>query len=168
VRVLFPTLCALAIAAPVQAAGNGGHADPVASVALWLVVILLAAKFGGDLAARIGQPSVLGELVAGVLLGNLALTGFSQLEPIKSDPFIDMFARIGVLVLLFEVGLESTVGQMLKVGWSSLVVAILGVAAPFALGWGVGAWLLPSMARMSTPSSVPRSPLRAWVLPRVY
>jgi Kef-type K+ transport system membrane component KefB len=54
-----------------------------------------------------------------------------------------MLARLGVLVLLFEVGLESTVGQMLKVGLSSLLVATLGVIAPFALGWGVGAWLLP-------------------------
>jgi Kef-type K+ transport system membrane component KefB len=142
-RALFVALCALAIAVPAQAAGNGGHGDPVASVALWLVVILLAAKLGGELAVRIGQPSVLGELVAGVVLGNLALAGFSQFESIKTDPSIDMFARIGVLVLLFEVGLESTVGQMLRVGVSSLLVALLGVVAPFALGWGVGAWLLP-------------------------
>ena len=58
-----------------------------------------------------------------------------------------MLARLGVLLLLFEVGLESTVAQMLKVGLSSLLVAILGVVAPFALGWGVGAWLLPGAAR---------------------
>jgi Kef-type K+ transport system membrane component KefB len=120
-----------------------GHADPVASVALFLVVILLAAKLGGDLAVRIGQPAVLGELLVGVVLGNLTLAGYSGLEPIKSDPFIEMFARVGVLILLFEVGLESTVGQMLKVGWSSLLVACLGVIVPFALGWSVGAWLLP-------------------------
>src|SRR3990172_7868390 len=125
--------CSL-LAAPAYASEGGGHADPVASVALWLVVILLAAKFGGDLAARIGQPAVLGELVIGVVLGNLTLAGFSGLEPIKTDAFIDMFARVGVLVLLFEVGLESTVGQMLKVGLSSLFVATLGVAGPFALG----------------------------------
>ena len=119
------------------------HVDPVASLALWLVVILLAAKLGGELAVRIGQPAVLGELIVGVLLGNLAWTGFDGLEPIKRDPYVDMFARVGVLILLFEVGLESTVGQMLKVGWSSLLVASLGVIAPFALGWGIGAWLLP-------------------------
>jgi Kef-type K+ transport system membrane component KefB len=45
-----------------------------------------------------------------------------------------MFARVGVLLLLCEVGLESTVGQMLQVGWSVFLVAVLGVAAPFALG----------------------------------
>ena len=121
----------------------GGHVDPVGHVALALVVILIVAKLGGDLAARLGQPAVLGELIGGVLVGNLSLLGFSGLESLKTDPSIDMLSRIGVLILLFEVGLESTVGQMLKVGASSLLVATLGVAAPFALGWGVGAWLLP-------------------------
>jgi Kef-type K+ transport system membrane component KefB len=48
-----------------------------------------------------------------------------------------------VILLLFQVGLESTVNQMLKVGLSSLLVATIGVIGPFLLGWGVGAWLLP-------------------------
>jgi Kef-type K+ transport system membrane component KefB len=121
----------------------GASADPVAPVILGLAVILLAAKLGGDLAARVGQPEVLGELVAGVVLGNLGLVAIAAFEPIKSDATIDMLARIGVLILLFEVGLESTVRQMRRVGGSSFLVATLGVAAPFALGWLVGAWLLP-------------------------
>jgi Kef-type K+ transport system membrane component KefB len=137
----------LAAAAAVGEAGHeaagAGHVDPVAEVALWLVIILVAAKLGGELAVRVGQPAVLGELVIGVALGNLTLAGVGSLEAIESDPFVDMIARIGVLVLLFEVGLESTVGQMMKVGASSLLVAMLGVIMPFALGWGVGAWLLP-------------------------
>jgi Kef-type K+ transport system membrane component KefB len=126
------------------ASESGGHVDPVARVALALVVILIVAKLGGDVAVRLGQPAVLGELVGGVLVGNLSLAGSSGLEWLKTDTSIDMLSRIGVLILLFEVGLESTVGQMLKVGWSSLLVATLGVAVPFALGWGVGAWLLPA------------------------
>jgi Kef-type K+ transport system membrane component KefB len=137
------TIALLLCAAPALAAEAEGHADPVAVVALWLVVVLLGAKLGGDLAVRVGQPAVLGELLVGVVLGNLALVGFAGLEPIESDAFIDMFARVGVLILLFEVGLESTVDQMLKVGWSALLVAALGVLMPFLLGWGVGAWLLP-------------------------
>ena len=141
-RVLFAIACCVGPALA-YASGEGGHADPVAPVALWLVVILLAAKLGGDLAVRIGQPAVLGELFIGVVLGNLTLVGFDGLQPIKTDAFVDMFARIGVLVLLFEVGLESTIRQMLQVGGSALLVATLGVVAPFALGWGVGAWLLP-------------------------
>ncbi len=134
-RWLFPILGLLVLT------GAGG--DPIAPVVLHVAVILIAAKVGGDLAVRIGQPAVLGELVAGVLLGNATLVGFGGLEAIANDATVDMLARLGVLVLLFEVGLESTVRQMLAVGWTSLVVAVLGVVTPFALGWGVGAWLLP-------------------------
>ena len=134
--------------APALAAGAeaGTHSDPVASVGLSLVVILTAAKLGADLATRAGQPAVLGELIVGIILGNLTLVGFSGLEHVAADPFIDMLARIGVVILLFEVGLESTVTQMLKVGLSSFLVASLGVVTPFALGWGVGVWLLPGQS----------------------
>ncbi len=119
------------------------HADPIAAVVLYLAVILIAAKLGGDLAIRLGQPSVLGELIFGILLGNLPLLGVVTFEPIRHDATIDMLSRLGVILLLFEVGLESTVGQMLSVGWSSLLVAVIGVVFPFALGWGVSVWLLP-------------------------
>lgn len=124
-------------------AAEGGHSDPVAGVVLAVAVILLAAKLGGDLATRIGQPAVLGELLFGVILGNLSLFGLPGLDAIRDNTFVDILARIGVLILLFEVGLESTVGQMLRVGLSASLVATLGVIAPFALGWAAGAWLLP-------------------------
>jgi Kef-type K+ transport system membrane component KefB len=126
------------------AAESAVHGDPVASVGLALVIILTSAKLGGELATRAGQPAVLGELVVGVILGNLPLLNISVFAHIATDQFVDMLARLGVLILLFEVGLESTVGQMLKVGLSSFLVALLGVLAPFALGWGVGIWLLPA------------------------
>jgi hypothetical protein len=130
---------------PATALASGTeHSDPVASVALALVIILAAAKLGGELAVRAGQPAVLGELVAGVALGNLSLVGIAGLDPLWSSPSVDMLARLGVLVLLFEVGLSSTVGQMMKVGGPSLVVATLGVLTPFGLGWATSAWLLPS------------------------
>lgn len=119
------------------------HVDPIAIIALYLAIILVAAKIGGDIAVRLGQPAVLGELVMGIVLGNLSLAGFSGLEAIKTHDMIDRLASLGVLILLFEVGLESTVRQMLAVGWVSLAVAVLGVLAPLALGWGVGMWLLP-------------------------
>ena len=119
------------------------HADPVAFVALALAVILATAKLGGHLAERVGQPAVLGELLVGILLGNLAHLGIGWLEPVKADATVDVLARLGVIVLLFEVGLESTVREMLQVGPRSLVVAVLGVVVPWLLGWGVGALLLP-------------------------
>jgi len=86
---------------------------------------------------------VLGELLGGILLGNVPLFGHSLLERLKSDPTLDMLGRIGALILLFEVGLESTVAQMLRVGLSSLLVAAIGVIGPFILGYGAAAWLLP-------------------------
>lgn len=119
------------------------HVDPIAPLVLSLALILVAAKVGGHLAAKAGQPHVLGELGVGVLLGNLSLAGYSGLDHLKTDASLDMLARLGVIVLMFQIGLESTVRQMMKVGVSSLVVATLGVIGPFALGWGVGVWLLP-------------------------
>ena len=132
---------ALALLLPLPALASGG--DPAARVALLLAAVLLAAKLGAHLAVRFGQAAVLGELLAGLVLGNLDLAGFGALEGIASDPSIDLLARLGVILLLFEVGLESTVPQMLSVGWSALAVATLGVATPMALGFAVGAWLLP-------------------------
>ena len=119
------------------------HGDAVAPVILALAVILLVAKLGGHVASRLGQPAVLGELVAGVLVGNLHLVGVEWFQGIASNASVGVLAQLGVLILLFQVGLESTVRDMLKVGVPSLLVAILGVAAPFALGWGVGAIMLP-------------------------
>lgn len=133
----------LALGTPSWAAQAGAHEEPIAAVAAALVVILIAASLGGDLAVRAGQPAVLGELLAGIVLGNLGLIGFHGLDGLAHDASIDLLAGIGVLVLLFEVGLESTVSQMMQVGWSSLLVAVIGVVVPFALGWLVGAWLLP-------------------------
>lgn len=139
-RWLLP-LVALAWATPAYAFAGG--TDPVAPVALAVALILVAAKAGGEIATRLGQPSVLGELLVGVVLGNATLVGFGGFEFIERSASVDMLARLGVLMLLFEVGVESTVWQMLKVGKSAALVAVLGVLAPFALGWGVGALVLP-------------------------
>ncbi|QDT37172.1 cation:proton antiporter [Stratiformator vulcanicus] len=130
---------------------GGGHANPVAPVLAGIVVILFFAKIGGDLCERVGMPAVLGELTVGIIIGNLdSLVGINVLhfmEPPASGAHPDGFdpgailyilAEIGVVLLLFEVGLESTVGEMMKVGVSSAIVAILGVVAPIALGYGVG------------------------------
>jgi Kef-type K+ transport system membrane component KefB len=121
-----------------------GHGDPVAPLVLSLALLLLIAKIGGEIAARLGQPAVLGELVGGILLGSVGALGFDTFDPIKTDPTIALLASLGVLLLLFAVGLESTVPQMLRLATSSLLVAVLGVLAPFFLGWLVGIWLLPA------------------------
>lgn len=149
---LFGAL-ALARQALASGAGDGGaeggaaHGlDPFALVGV--AAILVIAKVGGEIFERFGQPAVLGELIGGIIVGNLALFGFHGADAMKSNEIISALAEIGVIILLFEVGLESSLGEMMEVGWSSLVVAILGVIAPFFLGWGVAAYFIPHEARL--------------------
>jgi len=132
--------------APVAHGSGGYELSPL--VLAGLAVILLIAKLAGELFERIKQPAVLGELLAGIILGNLALVGLYQADWIKTDDVIAALAQLGVILLLFEVGLESNLGEMLEVGWSSLLVAFAGVIAPFFLGWGVSAYFLPNESRL--------------------
>ena len=141
---LATVFVAVFLAAPVFAAEPAGHGDPVAPLVLALAALLLVAKIGGEIATRLHQPAVLGELCAGILVGNSNLLGVHVFDALKSDPTIGLIASLGVLLLLFGVGLESTVPQMLKLGATPLLVALLGVVAPFALGWIVSMWLLPT------------------------
>ncbi len=126
-----------------QEPAAASHVDTLAPVVLALAVILAAAKLGGDAAERIGQPAVLGELVVGVLVGNLSLLGVDWFQFITANATIGVLAQLGAVILLFEVGLESTVRDMMKVGLRSLLVAVLGVVTPWVLGWWVGSLLLP-------------------------
>jgi Kef-type K+ transport system membrane component KefB len=130
----------LALPTPAVAADSG------ATLVLALAVILAAAKLGGDLAERLGQPAVLGELLAGVLLGNLDLVGIGWFRSLTGDAAIVGLAEVGVVLLLFEVGLESTIQDMRRVGWRSLIVAVLGVVTPWGLGYLVGAVMLPDQS----------------------
>ena len=113
-----------------------------------IAVMLLVGKLGGELFERIKQPAVLGELVGGIVIGNLVLLGFNAAEPLKTNEVIAAIAEVGVIILLFEVGLQSDLKAMMEVGWSSLLVAVLGVAAPFLLGWGVSAYFIPDESRL--------------------
>src|SRR5215207_9847937 len=90
---------------------GGGHGGPVVPVLLGLVLILTAAKLGGEVFERFGQPAVLGELIIGMALGNLALLGFHGFELLRTDQGLEILAQLGVILLLFQVGLESNVGE---------------------------------------------------------
>jgi Kef-type K+ transport system membrane component KefB len=108
-----------------------------------LALILVAARLGGAAFERLGQSAVLGELLAGVVIGNLGLVGFHGLDGLSHLPGLEMLAEIGVLFLLFQVGLESDVSKMVSVGASSLLVAVLGVVAPMVLGYFVSRAFFP-------------------------
>jgi Kef-type K+ transport system membrane component KefB len=143
----------LALAAPLffiptasaQAAveGSSEHGlDP--AVLIGVAVMLVLAKIGGGFFERMRQSAVLGELVAGIVLGNLVILGFTGAESLKTNGTIAALAELGVIILLFEVGLESDLKEMVEVGWSSLLVAVLGVIVPFLLGWMVSAYFSPN------------------------
>ena len=114
--------------------------DPLAGTLMLLALLWLSAKVGGELAVRLKLPAVTGELAVG-----LALTGLHRVWPAFPDVAASLGAELlgglGVVVLMFAVGLESTVPQMLKVGLASLRVALIGVVLPMAAGLA-GAWLL--------------------------
>ena len=120
---------------------EGGHGG-VSTILFGLIVILVAAKLGGEIAERLHQPAVLGELILGVVIGNLVLLNIHTFEFIKHGEIFSVLAEIGVIILLFEVGLETNLGEMLSVGTTAFLVAALGVIAPFILGWGTAAIFL--------------------------
>ena len=105
-----------------------------------LALMILGAKLGGELAIRLRQPPVLGELLAGVVLGNLPLAG---LLVEANGPAISFAAELGVMLLLFQVGLESSVGEMVKVAPRAGLVAVLGVVFPSVLGIASSRLVLP-------------------------
>lgn len=135
-----------------------GHSDPISIVLIELVVVLLAAKIGGHCAEWLGQPAVLGELLIGVAIGSATLfwqdSALSRIIEIvrHEGSYLDMVARLGVILLLFEVGLETSVQEMLKVGWVSILVATFGVIAPFALGYGASLLLIHDIPSEVLPS----------------
>ncbi len=146
----------------------------IAAVLLSLVVIYLASKVGGELSNRVGLPPVLGELVGGVVVGlsvlhllvfpeggtdssNSLIISFLQstagLSPQAAEgvfaaqsEVISVLAELGVIILLFEIGLESNLKDLMAVGPQAFVVAVVGVITPFAAGtiglmtlFGIGA-----------------------------
>lgn len=190
--------------APAKKKGNhadegGGHSDPFARILALFAAVVFAAMTGRWTAMRLGQPGVLGELLIGIVMGNigyalgeplfilimhtdqvetlireafesgaaiqdLARAHFDarQLEPggvgerirdamlgpgapqyVLSSVALWMFSNLGVVLLLFMVGLESSIDEMMRVGGRAVTVAIVGVVAPFSIGFGASIVLLP-------------------------
>lgn len=97
-----------------------------------LVIILIFAKLLGELCRFAGQPAVLGELLAGVIIGPGVLGLISDINIFAHNNFFYLLAEIGVLLLLFEVGLETELSELLKVGKNSIIIGITGIIFPFA------------------------------------
>ena len=102
---------------------------------LTLLIILLTARIFAELATRLQSPSVIGELFAGVVLGPSLLGWIEPTEAIR------LMAGIGIILLLFEVGLETDVKRLVRTGLESIVVALAGFILPFVFGFGLAYWL---------------------------
>ncbi|MFW5876545.1 MAG: cation:proton antiporter [Myxococcota bacterium] len=138
-----PLLLVALLLPAVGYAAEGAH-GPEPETWLAIAAILLFAKLGGELAVRLRQPPVLGELLAGILLGNLHLLGGLELfTGVHDMPSVTFLAELGVVLLLFQVGLESTLTEMRKVAPQSGLVAILGVVAPMAVSFAATYVLMP-------------------------
>ena len=171
------------------------HGDPIAPVILGVTSILAFAVIGRVTARKLGQPTVLGELVMGIILGNVAwYLGFDLITVLREGPrvfdvvnltlagapievvasstfgtdtapeivriitgphggqvmqvaqVVDAFSRYGVIFMLFLVGLDTSVGEMRRVGADSARVAVIGVALPFMLGFAAARALMPEVS----------------------
>ncbi|HEX8089228.1 MAG TPA: cation:proton antiporter [Blastocatellia bacterium] len=100
-------------------------------ILLALFIALLAAKLMAEIFERVRQPAVVGEILAGILIGP------SLLNLVQPTQVFDALAEIGVIFLLFLVGLETRPSDIFKVGGTATVVAVLGVLVPFVAGWGL-------------------------------
>ena len=100
-------------------------------VLLALFIALLAAKLAAELFERIRQPAVVGEIIAGIIIGPAVL------NLVQPTEVLDALAEIGVIFLLFTVGLETRPSDIFKVGRTAVLVAVLGVVVPFLAGWGL-------------------------------
>src|SRR3990172_7280943 len=100
---------------------------------LFLAIILIAARLLSETVARFGIPSVIGELLAGLLIGP------SLLGWVSPDTTMKLLAEIGIILLLFAVGMDTDLSRLARSGSKPSVGAVLGVTLPFALGYGISA-----------------------------
>ncbi len=111
---------------------------------LFLAIILIAARLFSEAAAHFGIPPVIGELLAGLLIGP------SVLGWVSPDTTMKLLAEIGIILLLFEVGMDTDLSRLARSGIKPYVVALVGFALPFALGYGVSAFVfgLPELTAL--------------------
>lgn len=120
------------ISREVLASGDAVAAINPSTTFLWIAIVLVAAKVS-SIVERFGQPSVLGEMIIGVVIGNLALFGINFFEPIKNDVSIAFLAELGAVILLFQIGLESNIQKLCQVGWRAFAIAFMGIISTFIL-----------------------------------
>src|SRR5436853_858644 len=99
-----------------------------------MLMVFVSAKLMAELFERLGQPGIVGEILAGMLIGPSVL-GWMQ-----PNEILAILSQLGAMFLVFRVGLEVKSSDLLRVGGTALVVATAGVVVPFFAGWGISAW----------------------------
>src|SRR5262245_42159252 len=102
-----------------------------ARIPLAMLIVFASAKLMAELFERLGQSGIVGEILAGVLIGPSALKWIAQ------DEFLTALADLGAIFLLFRVGLEVKSSELMKLGGTATLVATSGVIVPFLFGWGI-------------------------------
>ena len=119
------------------------------SLPLAMLVVFGSAKLLGEIFERIGQPAIVGEILAG------ALVGPSVLGWVRPDTTLRALSDLGVMFLLFGVGMEVKASELLKVGGKATLVATIGVIVPFFAGWGImAAWGVPQVEAIFVGASM--------------
>ncbi|MEW6313664.1 MAG: cation:proton antiporter [Pseudomonadota bacterium] len=116
---------------------------PLHQFFLFLAIILISARLLSEVVARFGVPAVIGELLAGLIIGP------SLLGWVAPDATMKLLAEIGIILLLFEVGMDTNLGRLARSGIKPYVVAVAGFTLPFVLGYAVSAWLFDLSALTS-------------------
>ena len=122
---------------------------PAAEIPLSMLLVFVSAKLLSEAFERFGQPGIVGEILAGILIGPHVLGWMSP------NPVLTVLSELGVMFLLFRVGLELKSSELMKVGGTALVVALGGVIVPFFAGWGLSAlWGEPHLEGIFTGAAM--------------
>lgn len=150
---------------PVSAALGDIEATLLAAL-LQLVVIIVAARICAVIFRRIGQPAVVGEIAAGLMLGPSLFGRFcpeisAALFPTHAIPAFQLISQLGLIFLLFLIGLECEFAHLRERGKAALGISVVGVILPFLLGWGLAHWIYPNLI---VPADWPKLDPRGFAL----
>src|SRR5690348_174356 len=102
-----------------------------AAIPLSMLIVFVSAKLMAEVAERLNQPGIVGEILAGVIIGP------SVLNWLTPNEFLSALSDLGAMFLLFRVGLEVKSSELMRVGGTATLVAASGVVVPFLMGWGI-------------------------------
>ncbi len=138
---------------------SGGTVSSLLQILIALPVIIITARLLGMLFKRIGQPAVMGEVIAGILLGPSLLgrvwpEGAAFLLPSSASPFLQLIAQIGVMIFMFLVGLELNTRRLRHDSHATVAISHASIVAPFVLGSVLALWLYPRLSTSDVPFTI--------------